>query len=611
MPSTGHSFTSSDISISAREPFLTEKINQRDFNVMNAGIYSNFYVSPAGSALTVTVQGGTALVPTSTEQLLGIKSVPFNIDLSAYASQQVVLALYATYTTSSTTAEVRVYTQAEYDALVDKSVVIPIAEVDVPASGVIPSSDITFNLTTYAWKRGLSGAIDPYTALPIPDYYVWDSAAESNLNIFLGNIGTLINASAGSPTPGTLTTASYVATPLYVSRSAGTSEFSGFGGTYPIILRISRIIAVASTSGGADTIRAKLTFEGGGVEYVPLDGNQVISGYVYHSVVNTNPIIELRVEFNGYTTTATSTDLFNITSIDILVPRTEVTSNQKARVRRTSLKTLLYPDNDPADSDVASISLDSSTDEVEVKGESLLYKPVLAPKHGLRIKADRGAVVPGLEIESIGSGSQVITEEYYDTYEDIKFYNGTVLVERANGNLTGSEDTSQWTVEKVFDPATGITSIGSRDSGDAATWTAGTPPKKFIQLDGGLVFPNTNIGIGKVLASPPDIEHVYLENTIKSKGVITANSSTSPTVSGAYNVGAVSAATTTVTVPFATNLPDSNYVVNVTVQSSSGVTSFVPKVLSRGVSNFTFEVSSGSLYDFTATSGLIVMFMVV
>jgi hypothetical protein len=152
MTTTAYIFATSEFSMRWKEPFLTEGLNRKEGSSVS-GIYRGFLldVDPGAGDRTVLLAASSlgdslAVYETSTRRTLTLRKVGDELlDLSGYASEVVVLALYATYATgATTTAVVRVYTELEFSVAAEKDEVLVLGTIDVPAAtNAITAADIS------------------------------------------------------------------------------------------------------------------------------------------------------------------------------------------------------------------------------------------------------------------------------------------------------------------------------------------------------------------------------------------------------------------------------------------------------------------------------------
>jgi hypothetical protein len=157
-------FADTEFSMRYKEPFVTGGLN-RKFAPMPAGVYRGFIleVDTGGGDRTLNIAddpsaGDHVLVyQTATGYSLTIRrdSGDFLVDLGSYESETIVLTVYATYALGSdTTAVVRAYTEAEYDAASEKDELVVLGRIDVPGAGnPITASLIRNDGRTMAWAN--------------------------------------------------------------------------------------------------------------------------------------------------------------------------------------------------------------------------------------------------------------------------------------------------------------------------------------------------------------------------------------------------------------------------------------------------------------------------
>lgn len=152
-----------------KEPYVTEGLNAKTAVSLPRGIYRGFnlgtspldltvvlkadehsndhvavFESAAGLSLTVRVEGGDV-----------------SLDLSAFAEETVVLAIFCDYTRFETTeGAIRAYKLADFLAAPEKESLIVIGQVDVPELDPIPEADITYNRRIEAWQSKAPSAVN-------------------------------------------------------------------------------------------------------------------------------------------------------------------------------------------------------------------------------------------------------------------------------------------------------------------------------------------------------------------------------------------------------------------------------------------------------------------
>lgn len=153
-----------EVKVRWKETFLTEGLNSKFAGIVPRGIHRGFRLATSGTNLTVTVTADTlggdhvAQYLTTAGQALTLRRVGGNFSLLLAASSTLVVALYATYSTyATTTAEIRSYTLAEFNALSlsARTELVVLGTVTTPGSGVIPAASITHDRRVNAWaERG-------------------------------------------------------------------------------------------------------------------------------------------------------------------------------------------------------------------------------------------------------------------------------------------------------------------------------------------------------------------------------------------------------------------------------------------------------------------------
>lgn len=160
------SYSGSAVTMKWKEPFLTEGLNAHLASTVPEGIFKGFYLSTSVTALRVTIVADATTLDhvaqvrwsagaSSPEYAMKVRLVNgnFELDLTAFVNETVVVALYANYTLGSdTVAELRVYSLADYEAAAEKSYLVPLGTVKVPAAGVIAASSIWNDRRKTAWQ---------------------------------------------------------------------------------------------------------------------------------------------------------------------------------------------------------------------------------------------------------------------------------------------------------------------------------------------------------------------------------------------------------------------------------------------------------------------------
>lgn len=177
-------FADAEIKMRWREPYITEGLNKKLAGVVPRGIYRGFRLGYNGAPMLVEVLADpdtgdhVAVYETATgvterfSLRVELTGGDFTLDLTAWPSQTVYIAIYAEYSTLGTTlANIRVYTEAEYAGAVEKDELIILGTVDVPVLGnpiLVPS--IHANYRTLPWTQ-LSEGARPWSPLFSNGYF--------------------------------------------------------------------------------------------------------------------------------------------------------------------------------------------------------------------------------------------------------------------------------------------------------------------------------------------------------------------------------------------------------------------------------------------------------
>lgn len=174
MPTKLNDVTGSELKVRFKAPLVSEELNQKN-TTLPKGIYRGFSLSTSGLALSVEVVSSgapfsdhLAIVQTLDGfSLTGRRTGGnFTLDLSAFASETVVIALFVEYTTTADTfGEIRGYELLpvdEFTTAPELEELVVLGTVVVPAAGVIPAANITLDRITLPSQnlpRGLSPMI--------------------------------------------------------------------------------------------------------------------------------------------------------------------------------------------------------------------------------------------------------------------------------------------------------------------------------------------------------------------------------------------------------------------------------------------------------------------
>lgn len=176
-----------------REPYVTEGLNKKSAGITPRGCYRGFRLAYNGAPMLVSVLSdpvkGDHIVQYETDTgaatryglRVELTAGDFTIDLDnvAWYGLTVYVAIYAEYTTLATTAaNIRVYTEAEYNGAVEKDELVILGKVNVPGViSIIPDADITGNERTLPWANQSSDARPWLPLLANPSFEqggIWD-----------------------------------------------------------------------------------------------------------------------------------------------------------------------------------------------------------------------------------------------------------------------------------------------------------------------------------------------------------------------------------------------------------------------------------------------------
>jgi hypothetical protein len=163
-------FTADETTMRFRQPYTTEGLNKKLAVATPPGIYRGFRLRhdiTSGKDRVAEVLSDpdfndhVAVYQTETGFSLTVRRTggDFDLDLSDYTSQRVIIAIFASYSLGSTTSSVlRTYTEAEFDAAAEKSELIVLGAVDVPAaSTAVAAADVDSESRTEPWATRAPG----------------------------------------------------------------------------------------------------------------------------------------------------------------------------------------------------------------------------------------------------------------------------------------------------------------------------------------------------------------------------------------------------------------------------------------------------------------------
>lgn len=140
------------------EPYVSDGLNKKFNGLVPAGVVRGGLLVTSGIAMNVTIQDDPvtgdsvySFINSNGQQVTFRQQGNVTLDLTALASTYVYIGLEITYAVSSATVvKWRAFSLAEVQA--DPTLVI-LGAVDVPASGIIPASDIYDDRRSTAWKN--------------------------------------------------------------------------------------------------------------------------------------------------------------------------------------------------------------------------------------------------------------------------------------------------------------------------------------------------------------------------------------------------------------------------------------------------------------------------
>lgn len=353
MPTNAVTFAADEIDMRWKEPYLTEGLNEKAM-IFPRGVYRGFNVTTNGVALTVTVAAASpkndhlAAVETQNSYSLTIRrdTGPFNINLTAYASTTVVIAIYATYSVGVTTAAfVTVYTQAEYNALTaaGQNELTVLATVIVPAAGVIPAANISTAIKTYPWANA---SLDSFPWIDVVQNGGFELGRTNTGEVGAIPYWSTLNSSSEFRT---LTTDPDTGTKAigYRHNTTGTSngtleQFLGtpveVGQRGRFTFRMKRVVAATASASpdltveGYDTTGAVISV----ISIAPMVLTTTDGAYVTYSTdfvvpATTCALYRVLFDFSAVQYGTSGTVLFYIDNVSVLMQPTRTTTRDRAR----------------------------------------------------------------------------------------------------------------------------------------------------------------------------------------------------------------------------------------------------------------------------------------
>ena len=215
-PTIVQSFSDTTVKIRFGETYVSDGLNAKMAGVIPRGFYRGFSLVPSVAPLTVQLDPDASLLHLAVYETLTGRSLTLRvsggsipISLAAFAGTTVYVALFAEYAVGSpTSAELRVYSVADYNGAAEKDELVVLGTVAVPGAGVIPASAISLAEATYPWKSAVisrswkqivrNGSFDEGTGIT-------DAAGFQSVPGWRGEEpgGTLVRSDIGNPRTGT------------------------------------------------------------------------------------------------------------------------------------------------------------------------------------------------------------------------------------------------------------------------------------------------------------------------------------------------------------------------------------------------------------------------
>jgi hypothetical protein len=202
----------SSVKMKWEEQYATEGMNRKQAFVTPRGIYRGFRIVPSATPMHVTIQADpvaqdhimiyeTGPAATGPGYSIAIHKAPgnFDVDLTAFANQTVVLAVYSTYAIGfTTTAQLLAYQLSptdQFNTAPERGEVVVLGTVVVPTSGVILPANIGPNFRTSAWEA-TPPELHPFSALNVNPSFDAGPLGLLNTQCFQAIPGWGISASA-------------------------------------------------------------------------------------------------------------------------------------------------------------------------------------------------------------------------------------------------------------------------------------------------------------------------------------------------------------------------------------------------------------------------------
>jgi len=171
MPTFLEQFADAEIKVRYKEPLLTAGLDQMLTGITPQGVHRGFRLEYHGTNYKVKVAADPAdndhiaAYTTADGYTLRLRRTggDFDLDLTAFDSKEVVIAIFAEYATAVTTyAEIRAYEYDptdEFSGAAERPELIVLGKVTVPSGGAIASTDIRPTFRTLAWDHVGSDAM--------------------------------------------------------------------------------------------------------------------------------------------------------------------------------------------------------------------------------------------------------------------------------------------------------------------------------------------------------------------------------------------------------------------------------------------------------------------
>ena len=164
------------LTIRYRQPYISQSLNAKFQSIVAPGVYAGLALTPTSAAQTVQLGVGSASVISSLDaqyqvsvQITGAQS----LNLSTLAGATVAIVLEAAYNfPTTTTAEVRAYNLSASETIPAYACVL--GEVDIPASGAIPTSSIRLTGRTMPWSSRDRASVPFVNALKNGNFMLGD-----------------------------------------------------------------------------------------------------------------------------------------------------------------------------------------------------------------------------------------------------------------------------------------------------------------------------------------------------------------------------------------------------------------------------------------------------